>query len=132
MCKVSDKIKFCTCRNSVNIEELDNYWVLYKFNKDKNEMMMGMQILPTSFRDTNFVFNVSLILDRLNDGEAFDKPIAFNKKDRLEVVLKTDSNDDSYSYNFQFGGKKWKEVEEDPFELMNYYDQEKEGKVKTN
>ena len=38
MCEISDDLKLCTCSNA---EELENYWVLYCFNKDKNELMVG-------------------------------------------------------------------------------------------
>jgi hypothetical protein len=130
MCRISDKIKFCTCSPIDNVEDMENYWVVYKFNKDKNEFILGEPMIPTAFRDPKFVLNETVILDRLNDGDAFDKPFKFNKYDRLEVVLKINPMDDSYCYNFLFGGRKWKAVEEDPFELMNQYDQEKEGEVK--
>ena len=41
MCIVSDKIKFCTCDPEIEIEDMDNYWVLYRRDTDKNEPVMG-------------------------------------------------------------------------------------------
>lgn len=47
MCLVSDKIKFCTCdEEDIEIEELNNYWILYRYNPDKFEKIVGMFILP--------------------------------------------------------------------------------------
>ncbi|HAP69436.1 MAG TPA: hypothetical protein DCR04_06880 [Flavobacteriales bacterium] len=131
MCKVSEKIKFCTCGDIQNIEELDDYWILHRFNKDKDEddIMIGMLAPPTVFRDSNFEFNENAILERLNTGEAFDKPMNLEKRDRLEVVINMNDDDGSFSYNFQFYGRKWKAVKEDVLGLLERYDQNKRGKV---
>lgn len=40
MCKITSKIKFCTSKTS-STENLQNYWCLYRFNKDKNEMIVA-------------------------------------------------------------------------------------------
>ena len=35
MCKVSEKIKFFTCsEGEINIDELENYWILYKLKTE--------------------------------------------------------------------------------------------------
>jgi hypothetical protein len=32
MCKVSDKIKLCSCSTDIeDVYELDNYWIFYRF-----------------------------------------------------------------------------------------------------
>jgi hypothetical protein len=128
MCEVSDKIKFCTCAEAENIEELDSYWVLHKFNPGNDDFLIGMLEPPTAFRDPNFELNQNVILDRLNDGEAFDKPLEFEKKDRLEVVIKLGK--EQFFYYFQYRGRKWKAVKEDPFELESNYDFKRGGRVK--
>ena len=30
MCQVSDQIKFCTCASDIDVEEMDNFWVLHR------------------------------------------------------------------------------------------------------
>lgn len=35
MCKVSDKIKFCSCATT-NVQRLKHYWVWHQYNKDKS------------------------------------------------------------------------------------------------
>ena len=47
MCKVSDQIKFCTCGPEMDIEELDNYWIFYRRNPHKNEMVIGVTLPPS-------------------------------------------------------------------------------------
>jgi len=45
MCKVSDKIKFCTCgSDTIDTDELNNYWKLYRYN-DKKETEIAKGIL---------------------------------------------------------------------------------------
>ena len=41
MCEISDELKLCTCSNA---EELGNYWVLYRYNKDKNEYILKINV----------------------------------------------------------------------------------------
>ena len=86
MCIVSDKIKFCTCVD-VSVENLKHYWILYRFNKDKNYDCMGMPMMPTSMRDLSFEENQSTLLNRLNEPDAFDVPLKFKAKDLLEIVI---------------------------------------------
>ena len=129
MCEVSDKIKFCTCADVENIYELDSYWVLHKFNPGDDDVLIGMMQPPTAFRDPNFKPNRNVILDRLNDGEAFDKPFKFEKKDRLEVVIKL--NGEQFFYYFKFCGRKWIPIAEDAFELEVDFDVVKKGTIES-
>ena len=129
MCEVSDKIKFCTCAVVENIYELDSYWVLHKFNPGEDDVLIGMMQPPTAFRDPNFKLNRNVILDRLNDGEAFDKPIDFEKKDRLEVVITLGK--EQFYYYFKYSGRKWIPVSEDAFELEKDFDEVQKGPIKS-
>ena len=129
MCLVSDKIKFCTCADVEDLEALDSYWMLHQPNADSDEIMIGTCVEPTAVTDPNFELNESVILQRLNEGHAFDKPFKFKKKDRLEVVVNLDNESGSFSYNFEYSGRKWKAVAEDIFELMSHYKQYKQGTI---
>jgi hypothetical protein len=130
MCKVSDQIKFCTCvDDNIDIEELNHYWVLHRYNKDKNVTVMGTSVLPSDLQP-QFEVNETLLINTLNRREAFDKKIELEKGDRLEVVLCNNSEDDELYYNFKFTGKKWEFIESDCFDLMNNFDEVKVGEIK--
>jgi hypothetical protein len=129
MCKISDKIKFCTCSDVENLAALGSYWILHQPDEDNDEFVIGTCAEPTSFTDPNFEFNEGVILERLNDGKAFDKPFEFVKNDRLEVVIKVDDVRGSFNYNFKYSGRKWKALAEDVFGLMNHYKHHKQGAI---
>lgn len=124
MCIVSDKIKFCTCVNG-SIEELPHYWLLYRFNSDKNIECMGMPVMPFDFLQPNYNLNVQTMGNRLNEADAFDKAIEFKPKDQLEIVINNLSEDatERMTFCFRYKKGKWIEEEYDVFELMNRYDE---------
>lgn len=131
MCIVSDKIKFCTCTNG-SVENLKHYWILYRYVKDKEEFCMGEPIMPTSMRDLSFEENQSTLLNRLNESDAFDVPLKFKAKDLLEIVINNTSDfDETFTYTFKFKKGKWEAEETDPFEIMNHFDEENSGKIKS-
>jgi hypothetical protein len=93
MCEVSDKIKFCTCvDDNIDIEELNHYWGLHRYNKDKNLIVMGSPVLPDQL-NPKFEINAEIVVNTLNTPEAFDKNIELKRGDRLEVALCTNSKD---------------------------------------
>ena len=76
MCVVSDKIKFCTCVEGAfeedAYEELPHYWLLHRFNNQKDLMIMGMPVMPTDYLHPNYLLNAQTLGDRLNEKDAFD------------------------------------------------------------
>jgi hypothetical protein len=131
MCIISDKIKFCTCAKS-SVEKLKHYWILYRYAKGKEELCMGMPMMPTSMRDLSFEENQSTLLNRLNEADAFDTPLKFNEKDLLEIVINNTLDfDATFTYSFKFKKGKWVAEETDPFEVMNHFNEEESGKIKT-
>lgn len=131
MCIVSDKIKFCTCANG-SVENLKHYWILYRYIKDKEEYCMGEPMMPTSMRDLSFEENQSTLLNRLNEPDAFDVPLKFKAKDLLEIVINNTSNFyETFTYTFKFKKGKWEAEETDPFDIMNHFDEENSGKIKS-
>lgn len=129
MCKVSDKIKFCTCIDEeVEIEELDNYWILFRYNPDKYERIVGMFILPR-IDPPFFELNKETILNRLTEQDAFDIPIGFKSRDRLLISINNDKADveEDMTYLFKFTRGKWKSIAYEPFHLMEEFDQYKKG-----
>lgn len=132
MCKISDKIKFCTCVDvNIEIEELNHYWVLHRFNKNKNLNVVGTPSLPYHLHPMYDV-NEELLLITLNSPIAFDKNVELKRWDRLEVVLCNDpnSNEHSLAFNFRYTGKNWKPIEQDPFDLINRFDDIQQGEIK--
>lgn len=132
MCRVSDKIKFCTCTNGP-VENLKHYWILYRFNKDKNDFCIGMPIMPNYMIDFSFEENQATLLNRLNELDAFDIPLKFKPKDIIEIVINNTSvYQDPFSFTFSFKYKKgkWIVEETDSFEIMNHFDEEKSGKIR--
>lgn len=132
MCIVSDKIKFCTCANG-SVENLKHYWILYRYIKDKEEYCMGEPMMPTSMRDLSFEDNQTTLLNRLNEPDAFDVPLKFKAKDLLEIVINNNASDFDkiFTYTFKFKKGKWVSEETDPFEIMNDFDEENSGKIKS-
>jgi hypothetical protein len=132
MCIVSDKITFCTCANGP-VENLKHYWILYRYVKDKEEFCMGLPMMPTSMRDLSFEENQATLLNRLNEPDAFDVPMKFKAKDLLEIVINNNASDfyETFTYTFKFKKGKWQAEETDPFEIMNDFDEENSGKIKS-
>ena len=120
MCKISDKIKFCTCVDEdVEIEKLDNYWILYREDKSKKLdfiIQIGEFVL-TENMSSNFEFNKNTILKRLNEDDAFDMPIQFKKNDYLQVNLISKNDLEKILYSFWFYYGTWK------FDDSNYIGQ---------
>lgn len=132
MCKVSGKIKFCTCVDeNVDIEELNHYWVLHRYNKNKDLIVVGMPTLPQMFNPM-FDINEELMLNTLNSADAFDKNLDLKSGDRLEVVLCNHGrlNEETLYFNFKYTGTQWKPIEADAFELMTGFDQMGQGEIK--
>lgn len=131
MCLISDKIKFCTCvATDIDIYELNHYWVLHRYNKDKNEDVMGSPVLPVHLHP-RIEINAKLLVSTLNTTEAFDKNIELKRGDRLEVVLYNNQTDtEPLYYNFKYTGKIWKSIEPDCFDLMSRFDEVTAGEIK--
>lgn len=131
MCILSDKIKFCTCPSDVRVEELPQYWILNRYNRNKDELVIGSALMPTSLRDLSFSENRELLLRSLNMEDSFDKAVVFHEKDCLEVVVRNHLNSsEPYIYMFEFKHKKWVAVEKNTFDLINNFDEIKRGYFK--
>ncbi len=131
MCEVSDKIKFCTCiDDTIDIEELNHYWVLHRYNKDKNDIVMGMPVLPNDLHPL-FEINEEIVVQTLNTPEAFDKNMELKRRDRLEVLLcsNTSGANDRFYNNFRYTGKIWKSIEPDCFDLMSRFEEVNTGEI---
>jgi hypothetical protein len=132
MCKVSDKLKLCTCAKGEKMGK--NYWIFYQHNKAKDCMIMGVPMLPAFISPEDEAFNSTLLLKLLNDGNVFDTDLHPKSKDRLllsfhcpKATTGTDSN--QLEYGFEYSRGKWKLEDFDPFEWTWKHDKKSKGKI---
>lgn len=126
MCQITHNIKFCTCIKT-NIDELDNFWVVYRYNDKNDRFIVGEPIIPID--DINFKVNNETLLKRLKEEDAFDITIHFEEKDVFEMVI-NNLKEDRKVFNFEYLEKEWHIMEYDPFYIMNKFDAFTSGKVK--
>lgn len=81
MCKVSDKLKLCTCGVD-DINELPHYWILYKY-ADKGIWRVGQPIFPAVIGERTETHNIDTLQKLLNDGNCFDFEVKLEENDRL-------------------------------------------------
>ncbi|RZJ34740.1 MAG: hypothetical protein EOO51_08410 [Flavobacterium sp.] len=132
MCELSDKIKFCTCA-AKSTDSLRHYWILHRFNANKEEFTLGMPNFPD---EELYLFdhqaNKTKLATRLNEPDAFDFDADFRSKDRFEIVLNNDSFDDQrVTYYFDYSKGKWRIDNADCyFDTVNNFDEIRFGKIK--
>jgi len=131
MCNISNIIKLCSCTNR-SVNKLDHYWILHRFNEAKDIIIIGEPIMPYEMPNPNYGINAATLTTRLNDNDAFDIAIKFEEKDQLEIVFNNLTKDPSktFTYYFKYTNGKWFEEDNEPFDLMNHYDELKFGKLK--
>ena len=128
MCNPTNKIQLCTCTLGEELPE--NYWILHRYVGKKWEEVIGEVVFPYAHNSKKYLAVHEIILNTLNAGIYFDKPIELKKKDILTLNLKNKKQIEDYS--FIYTGAKWKKYELGPFELENHYDEKDEGLIKLN
>ena len=130
MCKVSNRIKFCTCGPDMEIDEMDNYWIFYRRNTDKNEMIIGDTLLPSELDTKDLAYNHQTLEKRINESDAFDIPLEPQSGDRLLIHITTTraniNSIDHYEFVYQ---EAWKSCESNPWELMGMFDEFRKGSI---
>ena len=129
MCTVSDKLQLCTCATK-DVYHLRHFWVLHRFVKGKNDMVMGMPNLPLFFKTPGNKMNGAILLDLLNSGAAFDFDVGLRNKDLIHIALKFDHEDDHHDYGFKYNSGKWKKTEYDSLMWMWHHEKDIFGKIK--
>ena len=131
MCHVSDQIKFCTCASNIDIEEMDNYWLLHRQDPNKNDMVMGSVNSLIGIDEKDFEINHKMLEKRINESDAFDIPLALQAGDTLHIHITTPKADinaeDNYAFVYQ---EKWTRCDYDMWSLLGMYDVLKHGSVK--
>ena len=128
MCLVSKEIKFCTCEEE-STSERPNYWVLHRFNKDKDLRIMGNIIRPDKDLEPNYISNKKTILNRLKKPNAFDKDISFVEGDVLSIVLNSSDSKKREDFCYEYKRGTWIDSEHDSMWLGSRFDVYGYGKV---
>ena len=134
MCKISNKIKFCSCvgENS-DVQDLNHYWILNRYNKTKKTFYFGEIVIPYSRNKDNFKENQTTLLNALVEKSTFDKAMYFKEKDVLQVYLHNHSKNhkDTLKLKFQHKSGRWEPLlnDEDLFYLLNHFDKTDSGKI---
>lgn len=118
MCKISDKLKLCTC-STENVYELKHYWELSKFQKS-DVKVVGTLMPPQDLVIGEEIdrHNHEKLEKMLNDGNCFDVDLKLNHGDFLEIHLtcEYDKNEKVHLvYEFVYNGK-WKLKKHYPFD----------------
>jgi hypothetical protein len=128
MCKVSNKLKLCTCTG--DFDKLKHYWIFHSYVKGKNEIVLGQPLLPDYFIFSNHPDNEVILEKLLNEGNAFDVAIVPKSKDRLELSFTcNDNRENRLTYGFEYKKGKWVAKEYDCFMWMYNHDEESFGKI---
>jgi hypothetical protein len=121
MCKVSNKVKFCTCEGRT-YKNLEHYWVLHRYDESKTMAYVGETLLPHGLNTPNYNINTATFLARLNETDAFDRLIAFEDNDQLEIVINNLDHTQKMAFGFEYKNKKWSTTFPDSLNLANFYD----------
>jgi hypothetical protein len=104
----------------------------YRHNNDRNEIVIGMPILPDDFFSF-YVENKETQSKRLNESDAFDVPIDFKSRDHLEIVFNNHFDKpgvDRMEYTFVYKAGMWRLTENNPFHLESHFNDIKFGEIK--
>ena len=135
MCKVSNKLKLCSCKTA-KVEELRHYWVLNRPD-DKGLYAEGSLMPPADIGEEVEKFNIQRIRKHLNDGNCFDVTLSHQENDILELHFTClqrpalgygfDHSGNYLVYAFVFKSGKWKKTSYDAFN--NNMSAVQEGKI---
>lgn len=94
MCKISDKLKLCTCKTK-SVEQLKHYWILKRHN-GQNNCIVGEAILPANIGEQADLINEKIILKMLNGDNCFDTELLHQENDILELHFTFIANAEKY------------------------------------
>lgn len=130
MCTISNKLKLCTCKTK-EVYNLKHFWVLHRWVKGKNEMVLGQPVLPYYNSLVDIKLNKNILLTLLNEGNIFDFDIELKDKDLLHIAFKYNDDDwQHHDYGFEFKKGKWRDTEYDALTWMWHHEEFKYGKIK--
>ena len=128
MCKVSDKLRLCTCATDYN--QLKHYWTFHRFVEGMENYIIGETMLPYRLSATDHEANYVILNILLNEGNPFDVELLPVKKDRLHLSFTCIEGGDTVSYGFQYTGRRWKRQEYCSLMWYWHHEEVQGGKVK--
>lgn len=121
MCRVSPRLKLCTC-DGRKVSRLAHYWVLYRFDPNKNVRVIGRVATPDALDPRAEAYNRATLLKRLNEPDVFDVEPKLKSGDRLQLTFRCSEAEASggvraktITYGYAFTDEGW--VEE-PFNSL--------------
>ncbi len=126
MCRVSNKLKLCTCNADINT--LKNYWVLHRFIKGKKDYIVGELTLPNYLDPEDDGHNRKLLPQLLNERNTWDIDITPKHKDRLLLSFTTEQ-DREFHYGFEYRKSRWVECQYDGIEWHWHHDMTESGEI---
>lgn len=130
MCQISSKLQLCTCAGDAS--RLKNYWVWYRFNKQRYMMVIGEVLMPAQIHPDTDAYNTELLSTLLNEGNVFDVAITPKAKDRLLLsfsVTNQPNTTERINYGFQYKKGKWVAIPYDVFDWGNQYEEAAKGEI---
>lgn len=101
MCKLSNKLKFCTCSNESSAKHI---WVLRR----RNEEYITIGEVQTNIEyPKKFEHNNAILLERLKDKDCFDFDYSPKTGDKLDVFLFEKEVGKRIEFNFIYSENKW-------------------------
>jgi hypothetical protein len=136
MCKLSEKLKLCTC-NARSVAALKHYWVLFRFDATKNRMVRGRVSLPDRLDAKVEAYNRRLLLARLQEADAFDVDLHPEEGDRLAITFQCSEAGASgrratkiITYGYAHKGGRWVEERYNPLSWQWHHDRERFGALR--
>jgi hypothetical protein len=123
MCKISPKLKLCTCA-AKDPASLKHYWVLARPN-NKEIVMLGEVMLPMYLDLETAQYNNRILLESLNERDCFDVALEIKNRDILQLHFTGPKQQLVYAFVFKMG--KWNRAQYDPFASVDLIEK---GKIK--
>lgn len=138
MCKLRETLKLCTC-DVPSVSALEHYWVLYRFDKAKDDMVIGRVMLPDRLAAEVEEYNRRLLLARLQEEDAFDVDLHPEEGDRLAITFACSEANASgrlvkktITYGYARTGGRWVEEPYDPLSWQWHHDRERFGELRSS
>lgn len=128
MCKLDDKLKFCTCR-ARSAAALAHAWIFHRFDAKKDCRVIGRVAIPPRLAKEVEQHNRALLLSRINEADAFDVDLAPREGDRLQLNFQfSDTQWAVYGYEYRKG--RWVEQPFNSLEWQWHHEEEAFGVVR--
>ena len=136
MCELPKALRFCTCK-ARSLAQLTHFWVFYRFDKTKDDMVIGRVALPDRLDATVDKYNRALLLARLHEDDAFDLDLDPREGDLLAIAFRcTEVNqrgvreDRTITYGYKRTGDRWVDEPFNHLEWQWHHHHERFGKLR--